>query len=139
MKVFPALVILALLASAHAETGSGALTVNVRDLETDAGQLRFALFDSADDFMKKAVRAGIVTVEGRGGTWVVDDLPYGTYALTVHHDVDSDGEIEQHWYGKPKEPVGASNNPSARFGPPRFSNAKFELAAAQLTLDVVVK
>ncbi len=89
--------------------------------------------------MKQSVRSSIVPVENSGGTWVADDLPYGTYALIVHHDVNGNGELEQHWYGKPKEPVGASNNPKMRFGPPRFKHARFELGSAQLTLDVVVK
>jgi uncharacterized protein (DUF2141 family) len=69
----------------------------------------------------------------------VTDLPFGTYAVTVHHDVNDNGEMERAWYGKPKEPTGASNNPSMKFGPPTFEKSKFSFASAELTLSVEVR
>jgi uncharacterized protein (DUF2141 family) len=49
------------------------------------------------------------------------------------------GTMERHWYGKPKEPTGASNDAPAKFGPPKFKNAKFQLESPTLTLTVTVK
>lgn len=127
-----------MLASA-AKGDTGTLIVEVSNLEFNAGKVRFALFDSHENFFKTAVAYGTLEAVDNGATWVVTDLPFGTYAVTVHHDVNDNGEMEQHWYGKPKEPTGASNNPSTKFGPPSFRKSKFDFASAELTLRINVQ
>lgn len=138
MRQFAATLVLLLLAPA-APADTGTLIVEVRGLEFNTGKLRFAVFDSDENFFKEAVAYGDLDVVDNGGTWVVTDLAFGTYAVTVHHDVNGNGEMEQHWYGKPKEPTGASNNPSAKFGPPTFKKSKFDFTSAELTLSVEVR
>lgn len=78
-------------------------------------------------------------IKDRQGTWIVENLPFGTYAVLAHHDIDASGKMERHWYGKPKEPTGAFNDAPARFGPPKFKHAKFEFAVPSLTLTITVK
>ena len=134
-----AVILFFLLLGQAAQADTGTLVVEVRELEFDGGKLRFALFDSDESFFKEAVAYGDLDVTDSGATWVVNDLPFGTYAVTVHHDVNNNGEMEQHWYGKPKEPTGASTNPSLRFGPPTFEKTKFEFASAELILGIIVR
>lgn len=117
---------------------TGTLTVHAQGLASNDGNLRFVLFDSRKDFLKRPVRADIVEIKDQQGTWIVEGLPYGTYAVLVHHDVDASGKMERHWFGKPKEPTGASNDAPSRLGPPKFSDAKFTLESATLTLTVTV-
>ena len=69
----------------------------------------------------------------------MNDLPFGTYAVTVHHDVNDNGEMERAWYGKPKEPTGASTNPTLKFGPPTFEKSKFEFTATEMTIEIDVR
>ncbi len=118
---------------------TGTLIVRVQGLTSDDGNLRFVLFDSKKNFLTSPVRAEIVEIKDRQGEWIVEELPYGTYAVLVHHDIDASGAMERHWYGKPKEPTGASNDAPARFGPPKFEKAKFQLESPTLTLTVAVK
>ena len=118
---------------------AGTLVVRVQGLKSDEGTLRFVLFDSKEDFLKSPVRAETVEIRDQQGTWIIEQLPYGTYAVLVHHDINASGTIEQHWYGKPKEPTGASNDPPSRFGRPKFENVKFRFATTALTLTVTVK
>lgn len=47
--------------------------------------------------------------------------------------------MERHWYMKPKEPTGASNDAPAKLGPPKFKDAKFQLEGPTLTLTITVK
>lgn len=117
----------------------GELTVHVQGLKSDDGELRFVLFDSDEDFLKRPVRVGVVEISNGQGSWIVEELPYGVYAVLVHHDADSSGKMERHWYGKPKEATGASNNAPARFGPPKFRDAKFHLDVPTLTLTIDVQ
>lgn len=122
---------------AGAETGT--LIVSVSDLQSDEGDLRFVMFDSKKSFLKSPARAEIIEIVDRQGSWIVEDLPHGTYAVLVHHDIDGSGRMERHWYGKPKEPTGASNDAPSRFGPPKFKHAKFEFAASSMTITIIVR
>ena len=117
---------------------TGTLVVNVEGLKSGDGNLRFALFDSEESFMKQPIRAELVEINELQGTWVVEDLPHGEYAVIVHHDVDGSGEMERHWYGKPKEPTGTSNDAPAKFGPPKYKQAKFAFELQELTLTITV-
>ncbi len=130
-----------LLACSAAALGAeaGTLIVQVKDLTTDDGNLRFSLFDSKENFMKRPVRAELVEISDRKGTWIVENLPYGEYAVLVHHDIDGSGKMERHWYGKPKEPTGASNDAPSKFGPPKYKHAKFQFESAELTLTITVE
>ncbi len=122
-----------------ANADAGTLTVQVQGLTTDDGNLRFVLFDSKENFMKRPVRAEVIEISDRVGTWVVENLPYGEYAVLVHHDIDGSGKMERHWYGKPKEPTGASNDAPSKFGPPKYKHAKFQFESAELTLTITVE
>ena len=117
---------------------TGTLTVCAEDLTSSDGYLRFVLFDSKKDFLKRPIRAEIIEIENQQGTWILEGLPFGTYAVLVHHDINASGTMERYWYGKPKEPSGASNNAPARFGPPRFDDAKFQFESTELTLTINV-
>jgi len=124
---------------ADIEPETGTLIVNVPNLQSDDGDLRFVMFDSSKSFLKNPARAEIVEISARQGSWIVEDLPYGTYAVLVHHDVDGSGKMERHWYGKPKEPTGVSNDAPSRFGPPKFKRAKFEFAVPSMTMTISVQ
>jgi uncharacterized protein (DUF2141 family) len=125
--------------SAEGADLTGTLTVHVRGLMSGDGNLRFVLFDSKKNFLKHPVRAEVVEIKDRQGTWTIEELPYGTYAVLVHHDIDTSSTMERHWYGKPKEPTGVSNDAPAKFGPPKFEKAKFQFESPTLTLTVTVK
>jgi len=124
---------------ADADSNAGTLIVRVQGLMSSDGNLRFVLFDSKENFLSNPIRAEIVEIEDGQGTWTVRELAYGTYAVLVHHDTNASGTMERHWYGKPKEPTGASNDAPARFGPPKFKDAKFQLESPTLTLEVAVR
>lgn len=121
------------------ESRAGTLIVRVAGLQSNEGSLRFVMFATKEDFLKNAVRSGIVKILAEQGSWTVEDLPFGEYAVLVHHDIDGSGVMEQHWYGKPKEPTGASNDAPARIGPPKFKDAKFLFESPLQTLTVTVR
>ena len=108
----------------------------MKGLTSADGDLRFVIFDSRKNFLKRPLHAAVVDIDGEVVTWTVEDLPFGTYAVLVHHDADGSGKMERHWYGKPKEPTGTSNNPPPRMGPPQWKKASFEFAAPTLTIEI---
>ncbi len=117
---------------------TGTLTVQVQGLTSNDGNLRFALFDSKKNFLKQPIRAEVVEISDQQGTWIIEDLPFGEYAVSAHHDIDGNGKMELHWYGKPKEPTGVSNDAPARMGPPKYKKAKFQFDAPEMTLTIKV-
>jgi len=77
-----------------ANNGSGTLIVRAQGLDSSDGNLCFVLFNSKKNFLKSPTRAEIIEIENKQGIWMIDDLPYGVYALLVHHDVDASGVME---------------------------------------------
>jgi len=126
-------------ANANAADMSGSLAVRVQGLISDDGNVRVTLFDSKKNFLKRPIRTGVMKINDHQATWIFEEVPYGTYAVLVHHDVNASETMERHWYGKPKEPTGASNDAPAKFGPPRFDDAKFQFESPTLSLSITVQ
>ena len=137
--MFAVLAATILSAAAWSADSSGTLIVRVEGLQSSEGKLRFVMFDSKENFLENAFRAEVIEIEDRQGTWIVEDLPFGAYAVLVHHDVDGSGAMERHWYGKPKEPTGTSHDAPSRFGPPKFKKARFAFDSPSQTIVITVR
>lgn len=68
-----------------------------------------------------------------------DDLPFGRYAATVHHDENMDGELNCNALGIPKEGVGISGNPRIWKGAPPFHKAVFEFSPENTVISIAMK
>ncbi len=108
---------------------------------SDKGSALVYLFSSADTFPSEygsADRTTKVAIrEGRSEA-VIEAVPVGTWAISVIHDEDDNGELRTNFIGIPREGVGSSNDPAPRMGPPRWADAKFDLDA-DLTLKILVR
>ena len=103
------------------------LHIEIVGIKEIQGFIRVAVYDSEDDFMGEEVVAS-------DGWKVVSNtltgsipLTKGKYAISIFHDVNSDGELNTNIFGIPKEPYGFSNNAKGKFGPPSFEKAAFEV------------
>jgi uncharacterized protein (DUF2141 family) len=115
------------------------LEVTVTGLESDAGEVRVALFAAEKGWPQQdelALRRAAVKPSKGVAKVVFDDLPPGTYAVVAFHDADGDGKLKKGLFGVPKEPWGASNGARGALGP-SFEAASFALREARkLTLTV---
>ncbi len=111
----------------------GSIEITVTNLKSNKGQLLFGLYNRAEDFPEKdrTYAARIVEVESKKVSVQMDSIEPGSYALSVHHDENSNDKIDQNFAGIPQEGFGFSNNASATFGPPKFDNAKFQVEKGQ--------
>lgn len=130
-------------AGAETEPASQArLEVQISNLESDEGVLVVVLLDSAaqydaeDQFFRAQ---DDVVIEHGAAVVTFDDLPYGTYAVKVFHDENSNGKLDTNLVGFPKESFGFSNDAMGRFGPPSFDQAAFDLEAAKLRISISAK
>ena len=104
------------------------LTVTVEQVRNSKGEIRFSIFNvpsqfpQGDELDSKDVPAqlGVVTVQ-------FNNLIPGAYAIAIHHDENSDGDMNTNFIGLPKEGYGFSNNAKVNFSPPVFEAAAFNL------------
>ena len=68
-----------------------------------------------------------------------EGVPAGPFAVSVFHDTDGDRELDSGALGIPSEAYGFSADARSPFGPPKFDEARLELAAGetkQITIRV---
>ncbi len=118
------------------------LTVNVRLTSVAQGDLGYLIFDSASGFpgdRDKAILHGFLPIPaGAGQLRILADLPRGDYAVSVYEDLNRNHKLDHNFLGLPREPVGASNNPPARLGLPRFHECSFHLGAQPKQITIVM-
>ncbi|MGD8718142.1 MAG: DUF2141 domain-containing protein [Candidatus Zixiibacteriota bacterium] len=118
------------VAAAQLTASRGEITVIVENFKTDAGVARFAIFRSENGFPDNYVLAyKTADVEIRNGEAQVTftDLPYGTYAVAVHHDENGNGIVDLNFFKVPVEATGASNNAGDAAHAAEFDDAKITL------------
>ncbi|MEM1417588.1 MAG: DUF2141 domain-containing protein, partial [Myxococcota bacterium] len=112
----------------------GALnTVRVTGAAHADGRVGCSLWGSDDGWPTetgKAVARRWTTIRDGAATCVFNDVPAGTYAVSVMHDEDGNGVLRTSVMGFPREGWGVSKNqPLRTFGAPRFRNCSFEHGA----------
>ena len=111
------------------------ITVKVDNALSDNGSMLIGLHNE-DTFMKgkglqnskSEIVDGIVTV-------TFENVAPGNYAIMVLHDENDNSKMDFDATGRPSESYGMSNNPML-FGPPTFTDAKFELLSEDKEINI---
>jgi uncharacterized protein (DUF2141 family) len=124
MKTLTAALLFALSAPLQAAT----LEIAVSGLASTEGRVLVAVYDSADSWMKKPLRA-VAGVPGADGKLLlrIDNLPDGDYAFNVLHDSNGNNKMDFNALGIPTEAYAFSNKAAGTFGPPKFDAARFSV------------
>jgi uncharacterized protein (DUF2141 family) len=110
-----------------------ALDVDVEGLRNGEGTVLVCLTRDADAFpdCREDPDAKRVSAEaGEARHLTFQGLATGDYALSIIHDENGNGRLDT-LVRIPREGFGFSRNPRIRFGPPRFSDARFAVAAGE--------
>lgn len=111
------------------------LTIHITNISEPRGEVRWMLFDSAEDY--QADSRPVVSARNRVDSDTVmltlHALPAGRYAIKLYHDANDNGKLDSNLLGIPTEGYGFSNN-AGRFGPPSF-----EEAAVSVTDDLQIE
>ena len=126
-KVIPliALMVSMTMISAQEITGS-TIEIEITNIDNSEGKMLIGLYNSEDNWLGALYKGTFGKIEHGKSEAVFTDIPHGTYAISVFHDEDNDGELDT-FLGIPTEDTGSSNNAPANFGPPKWEVAKFEL------------
>jgi uncharacterized protein (DUF2141 family) len=120
---------------------TGKLTVVVNNIDTPSGEVRVAIYNSEKTFLdpKKFVSVKSMAVGSQKSvTLEFTDLPYGNYAVTTYHDINSNRKLDQNTFGIPEEPYDMTNL-KVKWRKPTFNEVKFPLQAAQKTVQLHLK
>ncbi|WP_299334089.1 DUF2141 domain-containing protein [uncultured Psychroserpens sp.] len=111
------------------------ITVTVENFLSNDGKAVISLHTS-DTFMKGA---GVQNLEGKiidgKATFTFENVASGDYAIMVLHDKNENNRMDFEENGMPKESYGTSNNVRS-FGPPVYSDSKFEVKDEDLKLTI---
>ncbi|NTW10243.1 MAG: DUF2141 domain-containing protein [Chlorobiaceae bacterium] len=127
---------------AVAPVQSGTIVVNITDLKKTLGMLGVSLHNSKSGFPGKHEQAyanQTKKITGPVEKVIFENVPFGTYAISVVHDENSNGKLDKNFIGIPKEGVGVSNNPKIGMGGPKFDPCTFMLNNGQIELTIAMK
>jgi uncharacterized protein (DUF2141 family) len=120
----------------------GEIAVTVTGIHSENGHVLMLLYTSEEGFPtepRRAKRRLKLSISGGRANTRLGDIAPGTYALSVFHDENDNGNLDTNWIGIPKEGVGASNNAKGRMGPPKFKDAEFEVGATRVTQRIRIE
>mgnify|MGYP000953552549 CR=1 FL=1 len=118
----------------------GSIRVTVTGYEPGRGQLAYLLFDRKKGFPRDRAFAldGRYVEAPQTPSFVFEfaDLPFGDYVVTVYQDLNANQKLDKNFLGMPREPVGASQNPRARWGPPGYEDCLFALGEGLKAIEI---
>ena len=125
-----------LVSAAPVETGE--VTVPVRGLRSDSGQVLACLTTQAKGFpdcRRDAAARKLVVPASGAVTLRFVALPPGRYAVSLLHDENGNGKTDMALM-VPREGFGFSRDAEVRMGPPKFAAAAFAVEAGTVTMPV---
>lgn len=109
----------------------GKVIIDITELETREGKILLSVYNSEDGFPGKEDKAfkNMFVEIGATSCRTQIELPAGTYAIAVVHDINDNNKADTNFLGIPKEPLGMSNYPE--MARPKFDKAKFNVKAGE--------
>lgn len=109
------------------ENEGGTIELEITDIESSKGKLMIGLYQDASHWLNKPYKGIIGKIKAGKCIAVFEDIPSGTYAISLFHDENDNDELDMFLGFYPKESTACSNNAPAKFGPPTWEDAKFEV------------
>jgi len=139
--VLAALLLAGASASAAPPQALATLTIKVEKVSPNGGDVRVALYNSANYAAQDADPVIDAVVRAHPGETVVTMKPVkpGIYAVKMFQDFNRNGKFDMNWLGLPIEKYGFSNDARPTFSEPSFDAAKFELRPGANTITITLQ
>ena len=124
--------------SNNIERESGKFALSVIGLESNEGKVMIALFNSEESYSEtgEKFKSNALEIEEKKCEWVIENLPFGEYAIKLYHDENGNNKMDKNMLGIPSEDYGFSNNASGSFGPADYEDAKFIFSGSGLQHEI---
>jgi uncharacterized protein (DUF2141 family) len=105
----------------------GELILEINQVASASGVIWVGIYDSEANYLvKEKAIIREIRVHQKGKAQIhVRNLPYGTYAIALFHDVNGNGELDQNFFGIPTEPYAFSKTPATKWRLPYFREVAF--------------
>lgn len=110
---------------AHSDSDSLSLTIDITNIKDYKGNMYTCLVADEESYLGNCENGKRTPVDSSQLIVTFQNIPLGTYCVTIFHDVDGDGRMRRKIFGLPAEPYGFSNNPKTTFGPPKYEKCSF--------------
>ena len=117
----------ALITLAFAAKAQHQLKIEIAGIKKVRGKVNLCLVVEKSEFLSNCELYAEVPVDGKTLLYTKDNLKPGTYAVTMYHDSNGNGELDTNFLRIPKERYGFSNNARGTFGPPDYGECLFEV------------
>jgi len=118
------------------------LLVRITGLSEPLGQVGCSLFAGPAGFPMDNAGARQLwqAADAKGVTCRYSDVPEGSYAVSIGHDLNGNKRVDTNFIGLPTEQWGVSNNARPNLRAPRFDEAMFKVAAdaKEMVIDIKV-
>jgi len=108
------------------------IEVSMLGFDNNEGTAMIALYNSEENFLEKRYKGQLSSIDENKSVATFTDIPDGVYAISVVHDEDNNGKLNMMMGFYPSEATGSSNDAPARFGPPIWEDAKFEVKQGEV-------
>ena len=129
-KCLPLISLLSLIFISTAFAEMGTLNVEIFGINDIKGLMSIGVYSDEKGFPDKGKEfIGIdVEINNQIIVYTFKDIPFGTYAIAVLHDINSNTKLDTNFLGIPREGYAFSNNLFGAFGsPPSFKDASFKV------------
>jgi len=137
MKTITVLLALFLTMNFYAQSeGGSSVSVKIDNIKSNEGAVLFGLYTEGT-FMKSKPEftAKSEVVDGVAQV-TFENIPTGTYAISCFHDMNGNDQMDFEPSGMPKEAYAISNNAVNMYGPPEWSEAKFEVTGEDVNMNL---
>lgn len=116
--------------SENTKVEKGKLIIQINNLKNNNGKIIFHLFnnESGKYFPTKSDNSSL-RIDSKISNYqvriTIEDLPYGSYAYTLHHDENDNKKMDKTWLGLPDEGWALSNEIKPVLSLPDFDEGKF--------------
>lgn len=118
------------------------LVVEVDRLSSQTGEACFKLFSGSQGFPysnESAIKRQCVKITDNSLTLALKNIPSGSYAVSIFHDLNGDRKLNRNSLGMPTEGYGFSNNPVVRNAPPDYGECLFLVAGSNTNIKIRMK
>ena len=113
------------------------VVANVSNISTNQGTVYYALYASAETMMtRNSIQLEAATVKDGASTITFKNVAPGVYSIVCHHDLNDNQQMDFDEMGMPLEKYGVSNNTINPYGPPIFTDTKFDVIDTNLTFEI---
>lgn len=124
------------------KTKTGTVIVKISNLENDEGIVFAHIYEPDKGFpaeCEKAVKKQTTPINNGQATLIFENIPFGEYAVTTHHDKNENRQMDKNMLGMPTEGFGISNNVKLFMSLPKFDKCKFTLDKKKMEIEIEMK